>query len=66
LPVGGENFRRDITGGGTGLGGVSNKNLRDVQAHVSTGAARDEVAVALQGVPDAGADGSEASEADAE
>ena len=63
-PVGGEKPAGHVTGGGARFGGIADEDAGDVQAHAAAGAAGDEFAVAFEGVPDAGTDGSEAGQAD--
>jgi hypothetical protein len=57
---------RHIRRGGAGFGGITDEDAADGEFYCAAGAISDETAVAIQGIPDAGADGSEASEADAD
>jgi len=65
VPVGRENFRRDLADGGADLGQIADEDLGNVQGHTTPSASGDQFAVTLKGVPDSGTDGSESGQADA-
>jgi hypothetical protein len=64
-PVGGEKIRRSVADGTARLGRVTDENFPDVELHGAARTVGDKAAVAVQGVPNAGADGSESSQANA-
>ena len=64
VPIGGEDFRRNGGGGGTGFFRVTDEDFGDGEGNAIAGAIGDEIAVFRQSVPYAGADGAEAREAD--
>lgn len=65
LPVSCEDFCGDSSGAGADFREIPDENFGDMQGELATGPTGDEFAIALKGVPDAGANGSESGQADA-
>jgi hypothetical protein len=65
-PIGGEKFGRGAAIGRAGLREVAHQDLGNVHRHSATGAVGNEGAVTFQGVPNAGTDGPESSQTNAE
>ena len=64
-PVGGKHFRRHFASGRARLGGVAHEYLGNVQTHATTGAAGDQLTIALKHIPHAGTDSSESGQTNA-
>lgn len=62
-PIGGEHFLGDCGAGGAGFFKIPHEDFCDAEGGAVGGALGDEIAIFLDGVPDAGTDGAEACEA---
>jgi hypothetical protein len=58
-------WHRHLADGGARLGGVAHEDLGDVQTHATTGAAGDQLTIALKHIPHAGTDSSESGQTNA-